>query len=301
MSGEIGVDVERAALVLRQGSLVGLPTETVYGLAADAENLDAVQRVFRVKGRPTGHPLIVHVADRETAREWASTWSPIAEALATAFWPGPLTLVVPRSARVLDAVTGGRDTVALRVPAHPVAHRLLVAFGGGLVAPSANLFGRVSPTTARHVADDLGAAVEYVLDGGPCTIGVESTIVDCSSDSPQVLRPGAITEADIVAVVGSVAPTTGPSRAPGMLESHYAPRCQVIAVENHEQASLYRRDDTEILDASSDPKGFATRLYRDLRRCDDEGRERVVIVLPSDEGIGRAVRDRILKAAASRP
>ena len=300
-----GTDVERAVSVLRAGGLIGLPTETVYGLAADARNEAAVKRVFSTKGRPLGHPLIVHVADVEEARRWSSDWSSTAERLAVEFWPGPLTIIVRRHHDVLDAVTGGRDTVALRVPDHPLARSLLVAFGGGLVAPSANPFGKVSPTTAQHVVDDFGGAVDYVLDGGPCAIGLESTIVDCSVDPPQILRPGAISEPEVLGVAGSVAPTSGPSRAPGMLASHYAPSCEVIPVENRDEADRLLEHDTRpgatvILDASLDPIGFASRLYAELRRCDREGRRRVVIVLPSDTGIGRAVRDRINKAAAPR-
>lgn len=302
---EIGTDVAKAVRVLRDGGLVGLPTETVYGLAADARNESAVRHVFSTKGRPLGHPLIVHVADVDEARRWSSDWPQAAERLADEFWPGPLTLVVRRHRDVLDAVTGGRDTVALRVPNHPLAISVLRAFGGGLVAPSANLFGKVSPTTAQHVADDLGGAVDYVLDGGPCRIGLESTIVDCSVDPPQILRPGAIVDSDVVVTAGSVAPTSGPSRAPGMLASHYAPTCEVVPVENRVEADrlLAAGDDSGdsvILDATADPIGFAARLYAELRRCDREGRRRVVIVLPPDVGIGRAVRDRITKAAAPR-
>lgn len=300
-----GTDVERAVSVLRAGGLIGLPTETVYGLATDARNEAAVKRVFSTKGRPLGHPLIVHVADVEEARRWSSDWPSAAERLAVEFWPGPLTIIVRRHHDVLDVVTGGRDSVALRVPDHPLARSLLVAFGGGLVAPSANPFGKVSPTTAQHVVDDFGGAVDYVLDGGPCAIGLESTIVDCSVDPPQILRPGAISESEVLAVAGSVAPTSGPSRAPGMLASHYAPSCEVIPVEDRAEADrLLEQEDrpgaTEILDATPDPIGFASRLYAELRRCDREGRRRVVIVLPSDTGIGRAVRDRITKAAAPR-
>ena len=302
---EIGTDVAKAVRVLRDGGLVGLPTETVYGLAADARNESAVRHVFATKGRPLGHPLIVHVADVDEARRWSSDWPQVAERLADEFWPGPLTVVVRRHRDVLDAVTGGRDTVALRVPNHPLAISVLRAFGGGLVAPSANLFGKVSPTSAQHVADDLGGAVDYVLDGGPCRIGLESTIVDCSVDPPQILRPGAIVDSDVVVTAGSVAPTSGPSRAPGMLASHYAPTCEVVPVENRVEADrlLAAGDDSGdsvILDATADPIGFAARLYAELRRCDREGRRRVVIVLPPDVGIGRAVRDRITKAAAPR-
>lgn len=303
---EIGTDVTRAVRVLRDGGLVGLPTETVYGLSADARNESAVRRVFSTKGRPLGHPLIVHVSDVDEARRWSSDWPDSAEHLAQAFWPGPMTIVVRCDHSVLDVVTGGRDTVALRVPAHPVAQAVLASFGGGLVAPSANLFGRVSPTTAAHVADDLGTSVDYVLDGGPCEIGLESTIVDCSVDPPQILRPGAIADSDVLETAGSLAPMTGPSRAPGMLASHYAPSCEVVPVETRNDADRllatdHRPGATEVLDATADPVEFAARLYAELRRCDREGRRRVVIVLPSDDGIGRAVRDRISKAAAPRP
>lgn len=300
MTVEIGTDVERAVQVLRGGGLVGLPTETVYGLSADARNDEAVRRVFETKGRPLGHPLIVHVANIDEARRWSSSWSQTAERLATRFWPGPLTLIVPRALDVLDVVTGRRNTVALRVPEHSMARAVLSSFAGGLVAPSANLFGKVSPTTARHVADDLGDAVDYVLDGGPCVIGVESTIVDCSVNPPQILRPGVISDDDVRRIVGSLAPVSGPSRAPGMLASHYAPRCEVVPVETFADAEALAGPDTEILDACSDPVGFATRMYSELRRCDGEGRRRVVVVLPRHDGIGRAVRDRILKAAAPR-
>lgn len=304
-SSSIGTDVERAVVVLRAGGLVGLPTETVYGLAADARNEDAVRRVFATKGRPLGHPLIVHVADVDEARRWASEWPIPADLLVERFWPGPLTVIVRRREDVLDVVTGGRDTVAVRVPDHPLAQALLRSFGGGLVAPSANQFGRVSPTTARHVVDDLGDAVGYVLDGGPCTIGVESTIVDCSVDPPQVLRPGAVSDVEVRQAIGSLDPASGPSRAPGMLASHYAPSCEVVPVESLAEAERLLapttvHSDTVILDASLDPVRFASRLYAELRRCDAEGLRRVVIVLPPDDGIGRALRDRITKAAAPR-
>lgn len=300
MRPNVGTSMSKAIDTLKRGGVIGLPTETVYGLAADARDVAAVRRVFTIKGRPLGHPLIVHVADTDEARRWSSEWPESARALADRFWPGPLTLIVPRADHVLDEVTGGRTAVALRVPVHPVARRILSEFRGGVVAPSANLFGRVSPTTAVHVSDDLGDSVDYVLDGGPCTIGLESTIVDCTVDPPQVLRPGVITEEEIAATVGPTAPVGGPSRAPGMLTSHYAPECIVIPVESSTEAEAMRSDDTEVLDASIDPLDFATSLYAELRRCDREGRRRVVIVLPADEGVGRAVRDRIGKAAAER-
>lgn len=305
----IGTDVSRAVDILRSGGVVGLPTETVYGLGADASNPDAVARVFDIKGRPSDHPLIVHVADVARARTWAREWPSSAEELARAFWPGPLTLIVERATHVLDAVTGARDTVALRCPSHPMMHELLEVFAGGVAAPSANRFGKVSPTTARHVLDDLGSDVDYVLDGGACAVGVESTIVDCTVTPVQVLRPGGISSEQIAEVLGAVATATGPSRAPGMLASHYAPQCRVHAVSSRAEAEeeidrltgLSGHGETaELLDASADPVTFASTMYAALRDCDRRGVTDVFVVLPSDSGIGQAIRDRILKASSPR-
>ena len=290
-----GTDVEHAAAVLRHGGVVGVPTETVYGLAASLESAIGIAKVFSTKGRPTDHPLIAHVTDVESARALASTWPATAETLAREFWPGPLTIVVPAASHVPLAATGGRTTVAVRVPSHPLFRRLLATLDLAVVAPSANRFGEVSPTTADHVLADLGDAVDYVLDGGPCAIGLESTIVDCATDPPQILRPGAVT-AEMLAEVLETADATGPSRAPGMLEKHYAPRCRLVLVETNETP----RPGVRILDASADPVGFARRLYDELRRLDDEGVETAQVILPSDRGIGRAIRDRLGKAAAGR-
>jgi L-threonylcarbamoyladenylate synthase len=231
-------DVSRAVAMLRAGGLVGLPTETVYGLAADAGDVAAVARVFAVKGRPADHPLIVHLAAAADLDLWAREVPGYARRLAETLWPGPLTLVLPRSDRPGDHVTGGQPTVGLRCPAHPVAHAVLAAFGGGLAAPSANRFGRVSPTTAAHVVDELGdrldAARDVVLDGGPSAVGVESTILDCTGPQPRLLRSGAVT-ADAVLGAGGVAlaePSAGgPVRAPGMLAAHYAPQARVVVVD----------------------------------------------------------------------
>ena len=197
-------DIDQAVAILRAGGLVAFPTETVYGLGADASNDAAVGRVFSVKGRPTDHPLIVHLADAEQLDGWAAIVTPTARLLADAFWPGPLTILVERSASVSLAVTGGRSTVGLRVPDHPVARELLRAFGGGIAAPSANRFGRVSPTTAAHVAADLGEDVDVVLDGGPCRVGVESTIVDLTGEVPVVLRSGGISIDRLEELLGHV-------------------------------------------------------------------------------------------------
>jgi len=296
-----GEDVEHARDVLARGGLVGLPTETVYGLAASIAHEDAIRRVFAVKGRPADHPLIVHVADVEAARSVAGVWPEAAQRLADAFWPGPLTLVVERSNVVPDVVTGGRDTVAIRVPSKGIARELLKLLGQAVVAPSANRFGKVSPTTAAHVADDLGIHVDYILDGGPCDVGVESTIVDCTVTPPQILRPGAVTKEEIEGVVGEVAATSGPSRAPGMLESHYAPSCQILTVESIDDARRLATDrESRVIDAASDPVSAAHDLYAQFRACDRDGIRTAIVVLPDARGLGAALRDRILKAAAGR-
>jgi L-threonylcarbamoyladenylate synthase len=295
-------DVDRALAVLRAGGLVGIPTETVYGLAADASNPEAVRRIFAVKRRPADHPLIVHIADQAQMSDWASILPNAAVMLADACWPGPLTLLVPRGSRVLDDVTGGRSTVGLRVPAHPLTLELLHRFGGGLAAPSANRFGRVSPTTADHVRADLGDDVDFVLDGGPCPIGVESTIVDCTVDPPQVLRPGAITADEVAALLQrSLAPAAGPSRAPGMLESHYAPRCRVLLADDEAAArSLAESYPAAETIADDDLVNYARTLFGRLRDADDRGVDTVIAVLPPPSGLGHAIRDRLTKAAATR-
>ena len=296
----IGIDIDRAVEILRNGGLVGLPTETVYGLAADASQKTAIARIFRVKGRPNNHPLIVHVSSLDVARTWSSQWTHSAELLGSTYWPGPLSVIVQKSSIVLDEVTGGHQTVAVRVPGHELALELLQQFGGGLAAPSANKFGKVSPTTAQHVLDDLGDDVDYILDGGPCRVGVESTIVDCSLEVPVVLRPGGITAEAIESIVALDSIDSGVSRAPGMLLAHYAPLCEVVLVENMQQAqgslgdanSKYR-----ILDASINPTSFASTMYSLLRQCDFDGVQKLVVVQPEPIGIGLAIRDRLTKAA----
>jgi L-threonylcarbamoyladenylate synthase len=295
--------VDEAVAVLRSGGLVGMPTETVYGLAADASNEAAVRRIFTVKGRPADHPLIVHIADATALPQWAAEVPPAAALLAEACWPGPLTLLVPKAAHVLDVVTGGRTSVGIRVPAHPLATELLRRFGGGVAAPSANRFGRVSPTTADHVRRDLGDDVDLVLDGGPCPVGVESTIVDCTVDPPQILRPGGIPGEQIEALLaGRLAPAAGPSRASGMLASHYAPRCAVLlAADTAEAATLAdQHPGAMVIGDGTDLVEYARSLYDWLRRADDEGRPAVVAVMPPAAGLGHAIRDRLVKAAADR-
>jgi L-threonylcarbamoyladenylate synthase len=272
----------------------------VYGLAADALNDDAVRRIYAVKGRPAGHPLIVHVAGGDRLERWAASIPHGASVLADACWPGPLTLVVPAAAHVSRVVTGGRDTVGVRVPAHPIALAVLERLAG-VAAPSANRFGRVSPTTAEHVAADLGDAVDYVLDGGPSPVGVESTIVDTTVDPPQVLRPGGIAAEEVGRLLGaSIADAAGPSRAPGMLASHYAPAAPVVLVDHLDEvegAAAGRR--ARVLH-DDDLVRYARSLYAELRAADEAGAEVIVAVLPPAEGLGHAIRDRLGKAAAPR-
>jgi len=325
-------DVEHAVDVLRRGGLVAFPTETVYGLGADATDDAAVRRVFEVKGRPPGHPLIVHLGSAGQLDDWARDLSPDARALAAAFWPGPLTLLVRRSARVSDAVTGGRDLVGIRVPAHPVAHELLARFGGGVAAPSANRFGAVSPTTAEHVRADLGDDVDLVLDGGPSEVGIESTIVDCSVEPPEIVRPGAVTAEAIEHAIGRAPASWIGGRAvaaPGTLEAHYAPRAEVRLVESSpdRDGDVERAVVVAVREAAADgasvavlaprplaglppeaielaPAGddesYAHVLYDRLRDADGRGATVLVVVPPAGDGIGRAVRDRLRRAATPR-
>jgi L-threonylcarbamoyladenylate synthase len=293
--------VDRALTILRAGGLVAIPTETVYGLAADASNDAAVRRVFAAKGRPPDHPLIVHLSSADELPRWASDVPAPAEVLAEACWPGPLTLLVPKAHHVLSVVTGGRPTVGVRVPAHPLTLELLERFGGGLAAPSANRFGMVSPTTADHVRADLGDAVEYVLDGGPCPVGVESTIVDCTVTPPQILRPGGIPVEQIAELLhGDLAEASGPSRASGMLASHYAPRAKVLLTESRAEADLLAHDveRAELVDRTGDLVEYARHLYADLRLADERGARVIVAVMPPPSGLGHAIRDRLQKAAA---
>src|SRR5262245_50671234 len=232
MSSVSDAEIAQALDILRAGGLVAFPTETVYGLGADASSPAALRRLFEAKGRPTSHPVIVHLRGASDLPRWAREVPPLAMRLTERFWPGPLTLVLKRAAGVLDRVTGGEDTVGLRAPAHPVAQRLLNGFSGGIAAPSANRFGRLSPTTAQHVRDELRDAVDLVLDGGTCEVGIESTIIDLSGGTPVLLRPGRIGTAEIEAVAGlKVAQRTSASpRAPGTLEAHYAPRIPLSLV-----------------------------------------------------------------------
>jgi L-threonylcarbamoyladenylate synthase len=300
-------DLVRAADRLRAGGLVAFPTETVYGLGADATNPAAVARVYRAKGRPPDHPLIVHLASADEMGRWAATVSTPAARLAAALWPGPLTLVVRRSDALPAAATGGRDTVGLRVPDHPLASRLLELAGVPVAAPSANRFGRVSATSAADVRAELGDAVDLVIDGGTCRIGVESTIVEVLDDGPAtLLRPGGVPVELIEEVLGSpLRAPSGPARASGMLPSHYAPRCRVELVADErlaERASELRASGLRVtvLAAPSSVATYARTLYRRLREADDAGADVLLAVAPPPEGLGLAVVDRLRRAAAPR-
>ncbi len=304
----VTTDVDRAVAAISAGGIVAIPTETVYGLAADATNATAVTRIFEVKGRPADHPLIVHLSSVDELDQWAAEVPPAALRLVEAAWPGPLTVIVPRAAGVLDAVTGRLDTVGLRVPAHSMALQLIEQAGVGLAAPSANRFGAVSPTTAEHVLRDLAERLDprrdVILDGGPCPIGVESTIVDCASSPPQILRAGGVPVEDVRRLLaGDLADASGPSRASGMLVSHYAPRCAVRLVDSADDALALRAGTVgaEILDLTDDLVAYARELYARLRDADDRDVVTLIAVLPPAEGLGHAIRDRLTKAAAPRP
>lgn len=309
--------IDDAVRRLERGDLVAFPTETVYGLGADASNPVAVARIFAAKERPPDHPLIVHLASSEQVADWAREFPEPARKLARAFWPGPLTLVLPRAVGVLDAVTGGQDTVALRVPAHAVAQAMLRRFGRGVAAPSANRYGRVSPTCAAHVRDELGDRVGLVLDGGDCEVGLESTIVACSDGRTSLLRPGRITLAELERVVGHVQPA-GPAapRVPGSLRSHYAPATPVQVDEPgaidrrciedpaaERLAVLSRRPPPAGSGAlvwrtlPADPDGFGHELYAALRTLDVSGASRILVEAVPDGGEWAAIRDRLERAS----
>jgi L-threonylcarbamoyladenylate synthase len=309
----VSEEVRRAAAVLKRGGLVAFPTETVYGLGADASSREAVARLYAAKQRPPDHPVIVHFADAKRAFEWAREIPEDAKKLAAKFWPGPLTLVLRRSARAGDFVTGGQDTVGLRVPSHPVAQELLRAFGGGVAAPSANPFGQLSPTTAAHVRQDLGAAVELVLDGGPSEVGIESTIVDLSGEAPVLLRPGRISRRELEQALGrpvSERRADAP-RHSGGLERHYAPKTPARLVPPHEldreiarlgervAVLAFSRPDERVdywLRMPREPLGYAQRLYAALRELDGAGCESILIEAPPETPEWAGVRDRLARA-----
>lgn len=300
MTAIVTRDLEQALRILREDGIVAVPTETVYGLAARALSRSAVERVFAAKGRPRDHPLIVHVHSIDQARQWGFL-DDRAERLVYRFWPGPLTILVPRRPIVPDWVTGARDTVALRMPDHAATLRVIEELGEPIVAPSANKFGKVSPTTARHVLDELGNDIDAIIDGGPCAIGVESTIVECVAEI-QILRPGAVTTEQVEAEIGSdIATGSGPSRAPGMLASHYAPNSPVLLCSSLEEAQTLASttEGLSVLIHEPDEAVFARNLYRRLREADSMGVDRIIVVLAPDHGLGAAINDRLAKAAAA--
>jgi L-threonylcarbamoyladenylate synthase len=296
--------IQKAVDILRRGGLVAFPTETVYGLGADAGNDEALKAIFRVKGRPESHPLIVHVHQVGQLQDWAAFVPESALRLGERFWPGPLTLILKKAARVSTVATGGQDTVGLRIPDHPVALSLLREFGRGVAAPSANRFGKVSPTTADHVREDLGNDVDLILDGGPCAVGVESTIVDFSGGGPVILRPGGLTRERLEEALGRSIPVqgAGPVRVSGQLESHYAPRAQVVIVrpgEEERHAGTLRVAGKRVV-VLGERDVAAQELYASLRRADETGAEVILVPLPETVGLGLAVADRLQKAAAKR-
>ncbi|HUK02882.1 MAG TPA: L-threonylcarbamoyladenylate synthase [Steroidobacteraceae bacterium] len=315
------LDIDAAVQALRDGDLVAFPTETVYGLGANAQNPAAVRKIFEVKGRPTSHPVIVHLDSPRFLHRWVKEVPQVAQRLADRFWPGPLTMVMPRAAQVHDIVTGGQDTVAIRVPQHPMAQQLLTAFGGGIAAPSANRYGRLSPTRAEHVRDELGESVRIVLDGGECHIGLESTIVACEEERVRLLRPGAITARQLREVAGDLllgADVESP-RVPGSTPSHYAPTTPLVIVPAGEvdaQAAALSDGGRRIavlaqrlplkahkyvtwVNAGRRADQYAQTLYANLRALDRAGCAQILVQdVPHDERWD-AIRDRLLRAASN--
>ena len=313
--------VAQAVSVLRAGGLVAFPTETVYGLGADATNPAAVAKVFAAKGRPPTNPLIVHVADLGTAKKYSATWTDAMQTLGAVWWPGPLTLVVPKSRDIVDAVSAGRATVALRVPDHPLALELLRTFGGPVAAPSANKSGHVSPTTAQHVRDEFGGEVEAILDGGPCGVGIESTVLDLSTDRPVILRPGGVPRRKVEAILGPVevfggaVEVTDAATSPGQHERHYAPRTPAVRFETSQRGLIHPdqpdgrpngimvvggtdegRKFGPIVAMSRVPERYAATFYATLRELDAMGLAEIFIEMPPDRPAWEAVRDRIRRA-----
>ena len=321
--------VERAVRILRAGGLVAIPTETVYGLAAVATDADAVGRIFAAKGRHATNPLIVHVADEAMARGLAASWPATAARLTAALWPGPLTVVVPRGPRIPDVVTAGGDTVALRCPGHPLTRLLLETLDEPLAAPSANRSLSVSPTTATHVLDSLGNRVDLILDAGPCTHGIESTVVDCTADPPLILRHGPLTAGKLAEALGApvaagaARPGAGPARAPGQLARHYAPRTPLelsadaprrvaallgvgrrvgwltTAADAPTTRHLAASHDLVIVPMPAEPDAYAAMLYAALHALDKRELATIVVDTPPDTDAWHAIRDRLTRASAT--
>ncbi|RFF29679.1 L-threonylcarbamoyladenylate synthase [Wenzhouxiangella sediminis] len=314
--GDSEEDLQRAADLLRRGELVAVPTETVYGLAGVADEPEAVRAIFAAKGRPADHPLIVHLPGIEAMDDWAAEVPETARKLARAFWPGPLTLILPKADRVSDIVTGGQQTVGLRVPGHPVTLRLLKILDRAVAAPSANRFGRISPTAADHVVSEFEGrdSVAAVIDGGPCNVGVESTIVDCSGPYPRVLRPGMISIEQLAGVLGDTPNLAGESegpRASGRLPSHYAPETKVelvdaeVLVRPDPDAAVLALGDTPDpggfrawQSLPEDPKLYARGLYAALRQLDHRGARRILVQRLPEESAWSAIRDRLDRATS---
>lgn len=314
--------ISQAVTILRRGGLVAFPTETVYGLGADAKNPEAVARIFAAKGRPADHPVIVHLPHRDQLKNWVREINSTAEKLVQHFWPGPLTLIFRRAAQVLDCVTGGQETIGIRIPNHPVAQALLNAFNDGVAAPSANRFGRISPTSAHHVELELNGAVDLILDGGECDIGIESTIIDVSGKTAKLLRPGAITASQLSSVLGEAIQInknnySDSPRVSGMLISHYAPqtRLQLIKKEKLEemiQVQLTQQKKLIVLarhavsaahpnlywiEMSVDSAHYAHELYARLREADQLAYDVILVEEVPDQEAWMAIRDRLQKAA----
>lgn len=318
MAAIMQATIESAIAALARGEVIGLPTETVYGLAGDALNPEAIRRIFALKGRPADHPVIVHLGDASWLDQWARDIPATARQLSARFWPGPLTLILRRAATVSDLLTGGQDTVGLRIPAHPVALAVLRGFGRGLAAPSANRFGRLSPTRAEHVRAEFGADLPLVLDGGPCEIGIESTIVDLSAEQPRVLRPGNI-PVELLASFLDMRVASGEAtsipRVSGSLRSHYAPRAHAELLARNllgQRLRQARREDETVvvlaigelpaaahgLTLPDSPDDYARGLYAALRALDADGVQRILIEAPPASAAWLAIRDRLQRATA---
>ncbi len=312
-------ELEAAVTALRNGELVVFPTETVYGLGANARDPAALRRIFEVKGRPADHPLILHLDSARFLSRWVATVTPEAEKLAAAFWPGPLTLVMPRSEDASDVLTGGQDTVAIRIPSHPMAQQLLTAFGGGIAAPSANRFGKVSPTRPEHVREEFGEAVALILDGGECMIGIESSILSLAGPRPRLLRPGSITQAQIEAVIGPIdvgADASAP-RVPGSTAQHYAPvtelalvpstllesRIDTLLRESKRVAVLAQRPPRKAqtgvtwINAGARLDTFQRDLYANLRLLDKAGADQILVEEVPAKPEWAGVQDRLARSA----
>ena len=310
-------EIEEAVETLRAGDLVVFPTETVYGLGANASDPAAVRKIFQVKGRPTDHPVIVHLDNPRYLHRWVSNMPASAEKLAARFWPGPLTLILPKAEKVNDIVTGGQDSIGIRVPSHPIAQQLLTAFGGGIAAPSANRFGRLSPTKPEHVREELGSAIQVILDGGESPIGLESTIVSCLGNEAQLLRPGFITRSQLEQVVGKLAVGGVAPRVSGDRRLHYAPSTPLAIVasddlERYAGEFVARQEKVAVLamrppldtqrymtwiNAGKKPDAYAHNLYNHLRTLDSAGCVRILVQeLPADERWA-AILDRLQRAS----